>query len=86
MASEKLLPGQIYEPIEGKYDLPIFDHDNMISAYTWRYLIDTYIANYGHDPAKLDKHLREFLKMIREDVMDTYSLVKEDLRKEIADA
>lgn len=82
----KMMDGQLYEPVEGKYDLPIFDNDNAISAYDWRYLIDTYVANYGHnaDRSKFKKHIREFLRMINEDVMETYDLCEEQILKEVA--
>ena len=81
----KILTGQLYEPEEGKYNLPIFINDNAVSAYTWQYIIDTYTANYGHkaDDKKFRKHLREFLDMISEDVMETYDLCKTQIMKEV---
>lgn len=80
-----MLDGQLYEPQEGKYDLPIFDDDNAVSAFTWRYLIDTYVANYGHkaNTVTFKKHLRAFLDMIEEDVMETYELCEDRILKEV---
>lgn len=80
-----MLDGQIYEPVEGKYSLPIFTNDNAIGAYTWQYLIDVYVANYGHDASekKFKRHLKEFLTMIEEDVYDTFDLCKENILKEV---
>lgn len=81
----KLLPGQLYEPQEGKYDLPIFTNDNAVSAFDWQYLIDTYIANYGHkaSPVTFKAHIREFLRMISEDVMETFDLCEDGIMREI---
>lgn len=81
------MKAMLYEPQEGKYDLPIFDHDNAVSAFDWRYLIDTYIANYGHkaNPQMFKKHIREFLDMISEDVMETYELCEERIIEEVKD-
>jgi hypothetical protein len=79
--NKKMLPGQLYEPEEGKYDLPIFEQDNAISAYTWKYFMDTYVANYGHkaNPKQFRKHIKEILKMVSEDVMETFDLCEEKI-------
>ena len=68
-----------------EYDLPIFDNDNAVSAYTWRYLMDTYVANNGHDvnEKKFRKHIHEFIKMIEEDILDTYEICKTEILKDI---
>ena len=80
-----MLPGQLYEPKEGSYNLPIFENDNAISAFTWRYLIDTFIANYGHNanPELFRDHIQKFLRMIIEDVWETYTLCEKEILKEV---
>jgi len=80
-----MLVGQIYEPKEGKYVLPIFVNDNAISAFTWQYIIDTYVANYGHkaDEKLFKRHISDILSMIRIDVNETFELCKENILKEV---
>lgn len=80
-----MLSGQLYEPQEGKYDLPIFTHDNAVSAFDWQYLIDTYVANYGHkaNPQKFREHILEFMQMLSEDVMETFELCEDQIMREV---
>lgn len=68
--------------------IPVFDTDNVISGFDWRYLIDTYVANYGHDvdEAKLRSHLRYLLNEIRNDALDSFEAIKEELVKETANS
>ena len=78
----------LYDPAnKGKheYNLPILDTDNAISAYTWRDLMNTYVANNGHkvNEAKFKKHIHEFIKMIEEDMLDTFELTKTEILKDI---
>lgn len=80
----------LYNPEKGKheYDLPIFDNDNAIGEYTWRYLMDTYVANYGHnpDPQKFREHIMEFMQMLTDDVMETFDLCEEKIMEGISNA
>ena len=71
-----------------EYDLPILDTDNVVSAYTWRYLMDVYIANNGHDVSekKFREYIHEFIKMIEDDVLDTFELTKTEILKDIANS
>lgn len=81
------MAGLLYDPEKGDfpYNLPIFDNDNAVSAFTWRYLIDTYIANNGHfpDEEKFRYHLLEFMQMLADDLMETWDLVKENVMEEV---
>ncbi len=83
----KLLPGQIYAPVKGKYNLPIFVNDAMVSSFSWQYLIDTYIANHGHkaDPKEFRSHLVEFVRSVEEDIVETYLMCEAGIMKEIED-
>ena len=80
-----MLPGQLYEPKEGSYNLPIFTHDNAISSFTWQYVIDTFIANYGHNanPRLFRDHIITIICMIRDDVLETYNLCEKEILKEV---
>lgn len=81
----------LYDPAKKEkheYDLPIFDTDNAVSAYTWRYLMDTYVANNGHKVSekKFREHIHEFIKMIEEDMFDTFDICKTEILKDIANS
>ena len=77
----------LYDPQKnkGEYNLPILDTDNAVSAYTWRYLMDTYVANNGHkvNEKKFRDHIHEFIKMIEEDMLDTFEITKTEILKDI---
>ena len=77
----------IYEPtrINPEYTLPIFDSDTAILSYTWRELIDIYVANYGHDPdpEKFREHIKEIIREVTDDVMETYKLCQDGILKEV---
>lgn len=78
----------LYNPakeMKHEYNLVILDDDNAISEYTWRYLMDTYVANNGHDVSekKFKEHIHEFIKMIEDDVLDTFEITKTEILKNI---
>ena len=82
----KMLPGQLYEPVEGSYNLPIFANDTALITFTWQHLIDTYVANNGHDVT--EKKFRDFcleqLAMVLDDFWETYDLCKDQILKEVS--
>jgi len=81
------MKGQIYEPQEGKYDLPIFVNDCAIPSFTWKELIDTYVANNGHkaDEELFRELLMEIMQFIADDVVETFELCKENILKEVSE-
>ena len=65
--------------------IPIFDTDYAVSGFDWRYLMDTYVANYGHEgvtKAKLKLHLKDLLKEITEDAFDSFDYLADELVRE----
>lgn len=76
----------LYEPKENStYKLPIHSEDNIMPSMTWQTLIDTYVANYGHDvtPAKFRNHVREQLLMMQRDMWETLELCQDAILKEV---
>ena len=61
------------ESITNSKILPIFDTDAAIQSYSWRELIDIYVANNGHNPDE-----EKFRKMV-------YRLFNENLNNTIAE-
>ena len=85
MAKENnLLSGQLYDPAMGKYELPIFDNDNLFTSYTLRLFIDTLVANYGHNVTKNDvvNHFLDVKSMLMTDARGTLDLCMDSILKE----
>ena len=79
--------GALYEPAEGKYHLPIYTHDVAVPAMDWQYLIDVYVANYGHkpDPELFRQHIDDLINEIRENAMSAFFLCKDRIMEEISE-
>ena len=76
---------KLYKENSKQYPLPIFDSDDAIPSYTWRELIDIYVANHGHKVTDKDfrNHMDEIVREIKKQMLDEYSLVKGTVLTEI---
>lgn len=79
------MAGLLYEPEEGKYNLPIFDNDDLFISQSLRLFIDTYVANYGHEinHATLWNHFWEQANMIRDNARETLELCEKEIIEEV---
>lgn len=77
----------LYDPNNSTidYDLPIHSADSIMPCLSWQDIIDTYVANYGHEinKAKLRKHIREQLRMLETDLWETFVIVEDNIIKEV---
>lgn len=77
----------LYEPKDGAYDGYIHEEDQiMIGPFSWRYLMDVYIANNGRSGVtkqKLRKEFDNFWDMIRSDSLESFDLVADKMVERI---
>lgn len=78
----------LYDPIKKSkfdYNLPIHSEEPIMPCMTWQQVIDTYVANYGHEISKekLRKHIMEQMKMLETDLWETLELVEDNIIKEV---
>ena len=78
----------LYEPTETSvYRSYIHEQDQMMNGpFSWRYLMDVYVANNGHEGVtkeKLRKELKDFIKMVVDDCYETFDLVADNMVEQI---
>lgn len=78
----------MYDPTQDSkfsYNLPIMQNDVMCQGFTYRELIDTCIANKGHDldEERLKDAIMEILDEIQLGLWENFELCKENILAEI---
>ena len=70
---------------EFEYNSPIHMNDMLFNGFTYREIMDTVIANYGHDitEEQFDKALKEFMDIRIEDMKENLMMCKANMLKEI---
>ena len=85
------MAGWLYDPTkaDGKFDyhLPIHSSESIMPFISWQNIIDTYVANYGHDVnmVKLLYHVKETMNMLENEMLDTLLLCRDRIMEEIRD-
>lgn len=77
----------LYEPKDGEYDGYVHTEDQIMNGpFSWRYLMDIYVANNGRESVtkqKLRKEFDDFFDMIRRDSIETFDLIADKMVAEI---
>ena len=73
---------------EFEYNSPIHENDMLFNGFTYREIMDTVIANYGHNvtEAHINKTIIELMEIRMEEMKENLMMCRENMLKEIRKA